>query len=71
MTNFSNKTSVTTAQSSAVGLGGLLQADATRTENIDFSYVIKTDFLGNQTRGSVAPRPCKEPGGIFLDYQRH
>src|SRR6266481_4952274 len=67
VTNFSNKTSVTTAQSSAVGLGGLLQADATRTENIDFSYVIKTDFLGNQTRGPVAPRPCKEPGGMFLD----
>jgi hypothetical protein len=67
VTNFSNKTSVTTAQSSAVGLGGLLQADATRTENIDFSYVIKTDFLGNQTRRPVKPRPCKEPGGIFLD----
>jgi hypothetical protein len=67
VTNFGNKTSVTTAQSSAVGLGGLLQADATRTENIDFSYVIKTDFLGNQTRRPVEPRPCKEPGGIFLD----
>jgi hypothetical protein len=67
VTTFSNKTSVTTAQSSAVGLGGLLQADATRTENIDYTYVIKTDFLENQTKGPVLPRPCKEHGGIFLD----
>jgi hypothetical protein len=67
VTNFSNKTSVTTAQSSSVGLGGLLQADATRTENIDYTYVIKTDFLGNQTEGPVEPRPCIEPGGIFLE----
>jgi hypothetical protein len=67
VTNFSNKTSVTTTQSSSVGLGGLLQADATRTENIDYSYVIKTDFLENQTKGLVKPRPCIEPGGIFLE----
>lgn len=67
VTNFSNKTTVTTPQSSSVGLGGLLQADATRTENIDFSYVIKTDFLENQTKNEVKPRPCKELGGIFLE----
>lgn len=67
VTNFSNKTSVTTAQSSAVGVGGLLQADATRTENIDYTYSISTDFLGNQTQGLVEPRPCIEEGGIFLD----
>jgi hypothetical protein len=67
VTNFSNKTTVTTAQSSSVGLGGLLQADATRTENIDYSYVVKTDFLENQTKGPVKPRPCIEPGGIFLE----
>jgi hypothetical protein len=67
VTNFSNKTSVTTAQSSAVGVGGLLQADATRTENIDYTFVVKTDFLDNQTKGPVLPRPCKEAGGIFLD----
>jgi hypothetical protein len=67
VSNFSNKTSVTTPQSSAVGLGGLLQADATRTENIDYSYVIKADFLENQTKGLVTDRPCIEPGGVFLD----
>jgi hypothetical protein len=67
VTNFSNKTSVTTPQSSAVGLGGLLQADATRTENIDYTYVIKTAFLENQTKGPVPPRNCKELGGIFLE----
>ena len=67
VTNFGNKTSVTTPQSAAVGLGALLQADATRTENIDYSYVIKTDFLGNQTDRPVKPRPCIETGGIFLE----
>jgi len=67
VTNFSNKTSVTTTQSSSVGLGGLLQADATRTENIDYTYSIKADFLGNQTERPVEPRPCIEHGGIFLE----
>lgn len=67
VTNFSNKTSVTTAQSSALGLGGMLQADATRTENIDYTYVVESDFLGNQTKRPVMPRPCNEHGGIFLD----
>lgn len=67
VTNFSNGTSVTTPQSSSLGLGGLLQADATRTENIDYSYIVKTDFLENQTKGRVKPRPCKETGGMFLD----
>jgi hypothetical protein len=67
ITNFSNNTNVTTAQSSSVGLGGMLQADATRTENIDYTYVIKGDFLDNQTNGRVKPRPCNEHGGIFLD----
>jgi hypothetical protein len=67
VTNFSNNTSVTTAQSTSLGLGGLLQADATRTENIDYTYVIKTDFLGNQTERPVKPRPCIESGGIFLE----
>jgi hypothetical protein len=72
VTTFSNKTSVTTMQSSSVGLGGQLQADATRTENIDYTYIIKTDFLGDQTKGPVVeglvePRPCIEPGGIFLE----
>jgi len=66
VTNFSNKTSVTTMQSSSVGLGATLEADATRTENIDYSYVIKKDFLGNQTAGRVKPRPCSEPDGMFL-----
>jgi hypothetical protein len=67
VTNFSNRTSVTTSQSTSVGLGGVLQADATRTENIDFSYVIRSDFLENQTKGFVPPRPCKQLGGIFLE----
>jgi hypothetical protein len=67
VTTFDNKTSVTTPQSASLGLGGLLQADATRTENIDYTYVVKINFLGNQTKRPVAPRPCKEPGGIFLD----
>jgi hypothetical protein len=67
VTNFNNRTSVVTPQSSAVGLGGLLSADATRTENIDYTYVVASDFLGNQLNGLVAPRPCIETGGIFLE----
>jgi hypothetical protein len=66
VTKFANQTSVTTQRSTTFGVGGLLQSDATRTENIDYSYVIKTDFLGNKTEGPVEPRPCKEPGGFFL-----
>jgi hypothetical protein len=50
-----------------VGVGALLQADATRTENIDYTYNISADFLHNQIRGPVKPRLCKEPGGIFLE----
>jgi hypothetical protein len=67
VTTFTNKTTLTTPQSAALGVGGLLQADATRTENIDYTYVIKADFLDNQTKGPVKPRPCNEHGGIFLD----
>ncbi|MGY3238127.1 hypothetical protein ACVWZ4_001216 [Bradyrhizobium sp. USDA 4472] len=66
-TNFSNRTSISTPQSTALGLGGLLQADATRTENIDYTYDVAADFLNNQTHDLVEPRPCIEKGGIFLD----
>jgi hypothetical protein len=66
VTTFANKTSVTTPQSFSLGLGGLFSAGATRTENIDYTFVVKNHFLYNQT-GLIAERECRGYDGILLD----
>jgi hypothetical protein len=66
VTTFANKTTVTTPQSFSLGIGGLLSADATRTENVDYTFVVKSHFLDNQT-GLVEERECRGYDGILLE----
>ena len=65
-TTFPNKSVVTTPQSASIGLGALLSADATRTENVDYYYNIRTDFLGGRKYAN-RPEECIETGGVLLD----
>jgi len=66
VTTFSNKTNVTTNQSFSTALGALASSDATRTENVDYTFSIR-GFLGKDLDAKVVPvQTCKEPGGILL-----
>lgn len=64
---FPNKTSVTTPQSQSLGLGALLSSDATRTENVDYTFVVKTDFLENQAIYANAAPNCVPTGDEPLE----
>jgi hypothetical protein len=66
-TTFANKTTVTSPQSFALGLGGLASSEAARTENVDYTYNVKADFLDNPHRYVNRPEQCVETGGILLD----
>jgi hypothetical protein len=66
VTTFGNKTTVSTNQSFSTAFGALASSDATRTENVDYTFDIRTTFLRNQTKTRVEPQPCKQPGGILL-----
>jgi hypothetical protein len=66
LTTFSNKTSVSSPQSFSTALGGSASSDATRTENVDYSFSVKTAFLGNQTKGRVKVQECKDANGMLL-----
>jgi hypothetical protein len=64
---FPNKSTVTTPQSRSLGLGALLSSDATRTENVDYTFVIKTDFLENQGIYTNAAQSCVPTGDEPLE----
>jgi len=66
VTTFGNKTNVTTPQSFSTALGALASSDATRTENIDYTFSIR-GFLGKDLNAKVVPvQTCIEPGGVLL-----
>ena len=67
VTAFPNKTSVTTPQTASLGLGALLSSDATRTENVDYTFVVKTDFLENQGIYANAAPNCVPTGDQPLE----
>ncbi|MGA2793498.1 MAG: hypothetical protein ABSE69_08175 [Roseiarcus sp.] len=46
---FANKTSVSTPQSSSLGLGALVSSEASRTDTLDFYYIFQDDFIGNSS----------------------
>lgn len=54
------------SQSYSTALGALLSSDATRTENVDYTYVIATDFLHPKVHYVNRPKVCVEEGGILL-----
>jgi len=66
VTTFSNKTTATTNQSFSTTFGALASSDATRTENVDYTFDIKSAFLENHTKTRVQVQSCKEPGSILL-----
>lgn len=66
VTNFANKTSVTTNQSFSAAFGALASSDATRTENVDYTFSVKKAFLGNRTAGAVGVQECNDQTGILL-----
>jgi hypothetical protein len=55
-----------TNQSFSAAFGALASSDATRTENIDYTFDIKSAFLGNHTATRVPEQICKEPPDILL-----
>lgn len=65
VTNFSNKTSVTTAQSFSAAFGGLASSDATRTENVDYTFPV-AQFLGKNLNARAPVQHCIQPGGMHL-----
>lgn len=65
VSTFSNKTNVTTNQSFSTALGALASSDATRTENVDYTFSIR-GFLGKDLNAKVPVQTCIEPGGILL-----